>query len=217
MIILRDLWYKYPNSNEYVLKGLNFRFNGKTLVIQGPNGSGKTTLLKIIACMLKPEKGEILVDNVNPWKLDDKKRLSFRRNIVYVHERPIFLRGSVIDNVTYPLRIRGLNEDKSVIKALKFLKRLGVEDIAYRKVGELSAGQLKLSSLARALVIEPKYLLLDEPLAYLDKNSIEVTMKVLEEIVNLGTKVIIASHIKVPLKTIDSKLTLFQGEIVEHT
>jgi len=217
VIILRDLWYKYPNSNEYVLKGLNFRFNGKTLVIQGPNGSGKTTLLKIIACMLKPEKGEILVDNVNPWKLDDKKRLSFRRNIVYVHERPIFLRGSVIDNVTYPLRIRGLNEDKSVIKALKFLKRLGVEDIAYRKVGELSAGQLKLSSLARALVIEPKYLLLDEPLAYLDKNSIEVTMKVLEEIVNLGTKVIIASHIKVPLKTIDSKLTLFQGEIVEHT
>jgi len=118
MIKLVDVWFRYPKRKEWILKGITTSFKpGETNIIMGANGSGKTTLLKIAALLYKPCKGKVLVDGKNFWELDKNKRLLLRRKIVYVHEKPILLRGSVIYNIAYGLILRGIKVDKAIWKA----------------------------------------------------------------------------------------------------
>lgn len=215
MIEAHNLWFKYEPNGEYVLKNISFKFHGKAMLITGPNGSGKTTLLKILSGLLKPTKGVVLIEGNNLWEFKGKEGLSFRRNIVYVHEEPILFKGTVLDNIIYPLRIRGYGKREAVREAMNIIEVLDMGNLTYMNVKKLSTGQMKLVSLARAIVSKPKYLLLDEPLATLDRENMKHVLMVIKKHVLKRSNVIMASHRAVPIKFFDKTIELENGSIMK--
>ena len=211
-IIVENLWFKY--SREYVLKGISFTFNKRILVIVGPNGSGKTTLLKCIGGLLKPTRGKIIILGKDLWSVDEKRRLELRRQIIYVHEKPFLFRGTVYRNIEYPLKIRGISADERERRVLSVAESLSIKHLLERKPRELSAGETRLVALARAIVVEPKYLLLDEPLANLDSEKESLVLNLLKEI-SSKTKIIIASHRKCIFSIAEKTFILENGELRE--
>jgi ABC-type multidrug transport system ATPase subunit len=178
IISLKNIYYKYSQSKEWTLENISICFKkGEITIILGPNGSGKTTLMKIASLIYKPIKGDVYVDDKNYWSLNESEKLLIRRMITYVHEKAVILKGSVIDNIIYGLRIRGMDKGSAIKKAIEILKELEINDILHKNASELSAGQSQIISLARALVLEPLFLFIDEPFSHLDKSK---KMKVID-------------------------------------
>ena len=138
---------------------------GEVLAVIGPNGVGKTTLLLTLARLLKPERGEIWFNGQPAWAESD---LAYRRRIALVLQYPLLFDTSVYENVAMGLRFRGLSKQDIQPKVEAWLNRLGILHLAQRRAGELSGGEGQRVSLARAMVLEPELLLLDEPFGALD-------------------------------------------------
>ncbi len=138
---------------------------GETLAVVGPNGAGKSTLLLALAHLLKPARGEIRFQGRS---LKDLNELDYRRRISFVFQAPLLLDMTVEENVALGLRFRGISKESSLEQAGRWMKALGVESLAKRRASQLSGGEAQRVSLARAFVLEPELLLLDEPFAALD-------------------------------------------------
>lgn len=138
--------------------------NGETLALLGPTGAGKSTLLRLLGGLESLTTGEIRLDaqQVMPGNLP----LSIRRRVAMVHQRPIMLTGSVRYNVEYGFRLRGIPVPASVLDETICRFRLG--KVVSQSARTLSGGQTQLVALARAFVVSPDVLLLDEPTANLD-------------------------------------------------
>ena len=192
-IELRNVWFSYARSSDPVVRGVSLTVeSGELVLVVGPNAAGKTTILKILALLYKPTRGAVLVDGEEFWSMPEDRRYAVRKGVVYVHEKPILLRRSVLDNVALGLRIRGVRNAEE--RALEVLKLLRIEDLAYRPWRELSAGQAQLVSIARALAVKPRILVLDEPFAHLDKHNRIILMQVLKRLRDEGMGMVIASH-----------------------
>ncbi|MDI3317723.1 MAG: ATP-binding cassette domain-containing protein [Bacillota bacterium] len=138
---------------------------GEILAVIGPNGAGKSTLLQSLALLL-PAEMEYRLDG-RPVDLP-REALGLRRQMAVVFQQPLLLDGSVIDNVILPLRLRGVPRREARERAVRWLERLGVAHLAQRPARHLSGGEAQRVNLARALVVEPRLLFLDEPFASLD-------------------------------------------------
>jgi putative spermidine/putrescine transport system ATP-binding protein len=138
---------------------------GAFLTILGPSGCGKTTLLRMIAGFIAPSSGQIFVHgrpvgDLPPWK----------RSIGMVFQRlALFPHLTAFGNVAYPLQMRGFPRDQIADRVARYLRLVRLEGLGGRRPHELSGGQQQRVAIARALVFEPDLLLLDEPLAALDK------------------------------------------------
>jgi ABC-type nitrate/sulfonate/bicarbonate transport system ATPase subunit len=143
--------------------------SGDRAVILGSNGSGKTTLLRVLAGLEPDYSGRCDVE-------------APRIDRVYVHQSPYLLRGSVLKNVTYGLRARGIGRHEREQLAMHWLKRLGVGQLAAERVAHLSGGEKRRVALARAMVLKPRLLLLDEPLADLDESGTAMLTDALREL-----------------------------------
>jgi tungstate transport system ATP-binding protein len=139
--------------------------NSEVLAVVGPNGAGKSTLLLTLARLLKPERGEI---SFNSWPAGALSDTEYRRQIALVMQDPLLFDTSVFENVASGLKFRGIAKDEIRRKVPVWLERLGVGHLAKRPAGQLSGGEAQRVSLARALVLEPRLLLLDEPFSALD-------------------------------------------------
>jgi len=191
------------NRNEYV-------------AVVGPNGSGKTTLLKIASLIYRPVEGKVLVDNRDFWSIDSDEKLSIRRRVTYVHEKPVLLRGSVLHNIAYGLLIRGISREKALEKAKSMLKIFNLEYLIDRNSRELSAGEAQLVAIARALVLDPDIVFLDEPFAHLDREKRSILIEVLKNYREKGMGFVIATHNEYMLSSvIDRVLVLEEGVLVE--
>jgi len=220
MIKLVDVWFKYPSKREWILKGISIFFKPQeTSIIMGANGSGKTTLLKIAALLYKPCKGKVLVDGKSFWELDKNKRLLLRRKVVYVHEKPILLRGPVIYNIAYGLMLRGVKVDKAIWKAEELLNEIGMGHLANRDSKSLSAGEAQLVTIIRALILEPEIAFLDEPFAYLDRQKRKRLTELLEFFKSRGTGLVLTTHNDTVLKDllIDHVFVLENGILIESS
>jgi tungstate transport system ATP-binding protein len=138
---------------------------GETLAVVGPNGAGKSTLLLILAQLLKPASGEIRFDGKS---LREWNELEYRRKISFVFQSPLLLDMTVEENVALGLTFRGAPKEQAKAEAAKWMKSLGVESLSARQASQLSGGEAQRVSLARAFVLNPELLLLDEPFAALD-------------------------------------------------
>ncbi len=193
-IRLEEVWFRY-GKGRWVLKDVTAEMGdaGITAVV-GPNGAGKTTLLKIASIMYKPVKGRIIAFGADPWALGEGERLSLRRRIVYVHEKPILLRGTVERNVVFGLEIRGVSKEEAreVVRAVA--EELGITELLSHDVRHLSAGQGVLVSIARALAVDPRVLVLDEPFAHLDYRRRGALLNLLRRLREEGKGLIVSTH-----------------------
>jgi tungstate transport system ATP-binding protein len=136
------------------------------LAVIGPNGAGKTSLLLALARLLKPEHGGI---HFNGYSADSD--LAYRRRIGLVMQDPLLLNTSVFENVATGLRFRGLPGAEITPRVSQWLERLGIPHLAKRPASQISGGEAQRVSLARAFVLEPELLLLDEPFSSLDPET----------------------------------------------
>ncbi len=162
---LRDLSHRYGGGTSPALSGLSIGVEpGELVAFLGPSGCGKTTALKIVAGLLRPTSGEVLVDGDRVTDVPPE-----RRGAAMVFQKPlIFPHMSVAQNIGFGLRMRSVPRDRMEKRVDRALRNVRMEGFADRRPGELSGGQQQRVALARALVTEPRLLLLDEPLSALD-------------------------------------------------
>lgn len=139
---------------------------GAMLTLLGPNGSGKSTLLRLLGLLETPVSGQIAYHGRVPASA--KERLEQRRHMVMVFQDPLLFKGTVYDNVAYGLRLRKTPPQLERQRVHETLELLGLSSLARRGVAGLSGGEAQKTALARALVLQPSIMFLDEPTAYLD-------------------------------------------------
>lgn len=152
--------------------------SAEVLGLLGPTGAGKTTLLRLLAGLIHADHGDLYFDS-QPFIAYDLA-LTTRRRMTLIHQRPLLLDGTVRFNVDYGLRLRASQDRADKVDAM--LDRLGLSKIAQQSALTLSGGQIQLVALARALVIEPDVLLLDEPTAHLDPAHVSLVEETIRQV-----------------------------------
>jgi tungstate transport system ATP-binding protein len=166
-----------------ILSDINLSLErGEVFALIGPTGSGKTTLMKLIDLLTKPSFGSIYFDEVDVTEVESD-RLVARRRMSLVQQKPIVFSMNVYDNVAAGLKWRGIAKDSMRGKVEHALELVGMADYADRDAKTLSGGETQRIALARALVVEPELLLLDEPTANLDPNSASKIEEVIEHVI----------------------------------
>ncbi len=194
MIKLCGVSHSY-DGRRFILQNIDLEVGkGQIVFIMGPNGSGKTTILKIMGLLLKPTKGRILFEDRDYWSLRERERLEIRRRVIYVHEKPLFFPGTVIENMLYPLYIRGYHREEALELINKMLEENGLINIIDKRVDELSSGTLQILSILRAMLPTPDLLLLDEPLTHLDLENQLKIIKILKQYLSMGKTLIVSTH-----------------------
>jgi tungstate transport system ATP-binding protein len=185
----------------------------ETFCLLGPTGAGKSTLLRLLSLLDPPTSGRIVFQGAPIPQ--SHVPLAVVRRIASVPQRPLPLSDTVRHNVDYGLRVRRLSSIAA--RAHAVLDRLGLAGIAEQDAGSLSGGQLQLVALARALVIEPEVLLLDEPTAHLDPANVALVESVIrEQQQRTGMTVVWASHNLFQARRMASRIGwLLEGSIVE--
>jgi tungstate transport system ATP-binding protein len=186
---------------------------GQLYALMGPNGSGKSTLLNVLAFLTQPEQGyvEFAGERVS-WKRQELNGL--RRRVTLLQQSPYLFAGEVFDNVAFGLKLRRVGRDELRRQADVALEMVGLAGLQRRNVKQLSGGEARRVSLARALVLKPDVLLLDEPLANLDEESTAVIEKLMQAMPAQGTTIIMATHDAEQAKRMANKvIRLVAGEI----
>ncbi len=212
-LTIQGLAFSYPGRS--VLEDINLQVQrGECLAVLGTNGVGKSTLLKCINRILKPQKGTVLVENVEILK---SSRLDLARQIGYVSQHQEIPRVTVFDAILLGRKpyIKWDVSRKDLLVANQALEMLGLNDFAMRYLHELSGGELQKVAIARALAQEPDVLLFDEPTSSLDlKNQFEV-LKIMQQVVkNQKIAAIVTMHdLNLAVRFADKFLFLKQGAI----
>lgn len=208
-----NLWFKYPRSSKWALKGISISIRkGVAIGILGPNGSGKTTFIKALAGIIKPVRGDLTVLNIKPHKEWHK----LVGKVGYVPQNPslTFTQSTVFKEVyATALKLRIENPDEETFKTLELM---GLEKYAQLPVLKLSYGMRRRLSIASVLVSKPEILLLDEPTSFLDYDSKRSLINILKKLKG-KTTLIIASHDSWFISQVCDEIALLKdGKIVIH-
>lgn len=215
MIQIENLKKVYNNGYE-ALKSINLEINdGELICLLGPSGCGKTTILNLLAGLLDPTDGDIKFDNESVIDKHPKDRnigLVFQNYALYPHM-------TVLENVMFPLTVGNKKMPKKEAEeiARKYMKITSIEELANKKPGEMSGGQQQRVAITRALVQNPKILLLDEPLSNLDAR---LRLKIREEIRRLvkeiGITTVFVTHDQEEALSISDRIVLMNEGIVQQ-
>lgn len=167
--------------------------SGRLYILTGANGAGKSTLLSHLALLTAPASGEIIFgDRMVHWNNGTLRHL--RRQVTLVHQSPYLFTGSVLANVAYGLKLRGVNGDELKRRAENALTLVGLGGFGHRRSRELSGGEAQRVALARALALETRVLLLDEPLANVDRGTSDLLTTIISGLPATGTTVVMTTH-----------------------
>jgi tungstate transport system ATP-binding protein len=186
---------------------------GQLILLSGENGAGKSTLLRIMAGLLKPDAGEI-VDGAGRRSISRSRKPLLER-IMYLHQTPYLFEGSVIKNLQFAQQQGAQDKRTQLDQALEWV---GLSHLKGENAKTLSGGERQRIALARALLRRPQYLLLDEPTAHLDAESIAQITLLLAELKSRSISMLIASHEPGHLdQLVDVEYRLDQGCLTKIT
>ena len=214
---VRNLKKVYNNKIVLDVDNLDFQ-EGKIYAIVGPNGSGKTTLLNILNLLEKADEGQIFFHDQEITNKSNEDILEIRRRMTLVNQDPFLFHSTVYDNIAYGLKIRSIppKVQKSRIKSA--LNIVGLSGFKDRRANQLSGGEAQRAVIARALVIEPEVLFLDEPTANIDQKHIDVVERIIKKIrKEIKTAVIFTTHdLSQAYRLADEVISLLDGKIIKQ-
>lgn len=211
---IKDLGKSFGKSK--VLKNINLDIKeNEVLALIGPTGSGKTTLLRLIDLLDLPTIGHIIFKEEDICHSSSQKKLVVRRKMAMVFQKPVMFKASVYDNVCYGLRVRGEGKPKEGVP--RVLKEVGLLGYESRDANTLSGGEMQRIALARAMVIRPELLLLDEPTANLDPRSAQDIDSLIKRLANKGTTVIMASHNMLQCRRLADRIAVMANGTISKT
>lgn len=213
MLMPDDLVCRYQGveksyGSQTVVKDLNLDIRrGEFLTMLGPSGSGKTTVLMMLAGLLNPTRGRIMLDGKPLEGIPPH-----RRNIGVVFQSySLFPHMTVAENIAYPLKARHLPKDAIAQRVQQSLEMIQMRDVGQRRPSELSGGQQQRVALARALVFDPSIVLLDEPLGALDRQLRETMQYELKRIHReTGVTMVYVTHDQGEAMTLSDRVAVFR-------
>jgi phospholipid/cholesterol/gamma-HCH transport system ATP-binding protein len=220
ILVIQNLYKSFGNN--HVLKGINFElYKEENVVVMGRSGSGKSILIKIIAGLMKPDKGLVKVLDKEVHKLDRKELIQLRLKIGFLFQHnALYDSMTVRENIEFPLirNRRDISENELNEAVDEVLDAVGLTDTANQLPSELSGGQQKRIAIARTLILKPEIILYDEPTAGLDPlTSVEINNLVNSVKERYKTSSIIITHdLTCAKKTGDRILMLIDGKFVRQ-
>ncbi|WP_328622197.1 ABC transporter ATP-binding protein [Streptomyces sp. NBC_00354] len=190
-----------------VLRDINLEYGPGVHILLGPNMSGKTTAFRVLAGILPPIQGTVLVDGKNPYRRADAKSEIGLAS----HRSALAPRLSVMDNLRYWARVLGLASGDSEARIADVLTLLGLEGLADQRVGSLSRGQNQRVGLAKAFLGRPPILLLDEPMSGLDPTVAEQLSDHLTELADHGHTIVTSTHALTEAHRLADDVTVLHG------
>lgn len=181
--------------------------------LTGLNGTGKTTLLKILALIEDAQTSEFWFDNK---KLKAGSKVSYRKRCGFVWQKPLMYNMSVFENVALPLRFREIDSDTICTKTSSQLEALKITHLANQNATSLSGGEQQRASIARALIVEPEILFVDEPVTSLDIDGIKLFEELITEHSKNKAAVLIVTHNTYQAQKLSDRILLLHNGNVQQ-
>lgn len=200
LILLDKITFSYSPEEEPVLRDLSIAVEaGESLVVRGDNGSGKTTLFRILNGLSFPQRGSYRFDGTEisaAWLKKPANAKRFHKRVGYLFQNPdvMLFNAAVYDEIAFGPRQLGLPEAETEARVRDCMALFGLEALAEKAPYHLSGGQKKKVALAAVLALNPEVLILDEPLAGLDRRSRDQLLELLTELRRAGKTILAATH-----------------------
>ena len=211
LISIRDLLIQRNGRDALSINSLKIE-RGETLAIVGPNGAGKSTLLLALAHLIKPVRGRILFNGSLISQMDD---LEYRRKISFVFQDPLLMDMTVEKNIALGLKFRGTDKEETHTRVGRWSKAMGVESLLGRQASQLSGGEAQRVSLARAFVLDPELLLMDEPFSAVDPPTRAQLLKDLSDLLSQDhrTTIFVTHNLKEAAQVGDRVAVIIDGKL----
>jgi lipopolysaccharide export system ATP-binding protein len=200
-----------------VLRNVTVEVSGGEVVgLLGPNGAGKTTTFSIIVGLIRPDKGKVIYNNEDLTNLPMYRRA--RKGVTYLSQEPsVFRKLTVEENVLAILETLPLNPAERRTRLQRLLSDLGIAHLATHRADSLSGGERRRTEIARALVVEPAFMLLDEPFAGIDPLSVVDIQEIILQLRGRGIGVLVTDHnVRETLSICDRAYLLNDGSVFEE-
>ena len=200
-----------------VVRGVSIEMSGGEIVgLLGPNGAGKTTTFSMIAGFVTPSAGKLMINGNDITKFPPHKRA--RAGLVYLpQESSVFRKLTVEDNIRAIAQTLGISRSEQDDLVKLRLEELGLTSLAKQKAHTLSGGERRRLEITRALVLDPDFLLLDEPFSGVDPKSVSEVNTIITNLKGKGMGILITDHnVRETLRIVDRAYLLYEGKVLAH-
>lgn len=215
--VLRADNLKKRYGDKQVVKGVSLEIErGEVVGLLGPNGAGKTTSFYMITGMISPSGGDVYFDDQKITNMPMYKRA--RMGMGYLAQEPsIFVKLTVEDNLRLVLQITGMNKEDQELRLEELLEEFSIKHIRKNKAMMLSGGERRRTEIARSLIMNPDFILLDEPFAGIDPIAVEDIQNIVQILKNKGIGILITDHnVRETLSITDRAYLLYDGSLLKH-
>ncbi|MFB0564719.1 MAG: LPS export ABC transporter ATP-binding protein [Candidatus Aminicenantaceae bacterium] len=215
MSILKAISLVKRFNNRTVVNSVNLEIkSGEIIGLLGRNGAGKTTTFQMIVGLLKPDKGTIFIDEDDISR--DSTYMRATKGITYLpQENSVFLKASVEDNLKLVLELQPYTKKEREEIGKKLLDELGLLSLSKQPAHSLSGGETRKLEICRAIILKPKFLLLDEPFTGIDPLTIVDLQKIMKNLKDRGIGIILSDHnVRDTFKTVNRAYVIDEGEIL---